>query len=810
MWKELAAAYLQVGRGEKARLIWRKLAEAQPDDLGVRLTLFNRAMESGDARESEEELAQIRRIEGEDGPLGHYGHALVLLRKAQQEPSNRAPLLEARGELLRAASRRPSWSRIPLVLGDVEALNGNRDGAIREYLRAVVDLGERDPSALAKVLQILTARGRLPEAAALVQKLKDERLPISGDLRRMVAQVSFQGGDAGRALELAQATVAADSTNPEELIWLGQIQWAAGKPADPALRRATALAPQSSQAWLTLILYLAGTGQKDQAEAVLKKAEQALPADRAAVTLAQCHEALGHRDRARELYEGAVKARPDDLVALRASASFLLRDGRVPEAQARLQRIVDLGGASTDTRWARRILALVMTGEGHQKALKALEILGLASGAESESGDDVQDQRTRARILAAQPDRARRREAIAILENLVGRKPVEPDDLYVLAMLHESDGDWAKARERLEELVALAGEAPAVLARVIRAMLRHNRNEEAAAYFVRLERLAAAAPATIELKARILAARGRGKEAADLLGKFAEGDDARLEPVARLLEELGQIGAAEVLYRRFAERTGSRQPQSVLSLARFLGRLGRIDEALDLAEGAWASCPPEAVANTSVVILYEEKGLSGRSERVARRLESEIRAHPDKVPIEFDLANLRVLQGRYSDAAAIYRRISERYKTMDAPLNNLAWLLAVQTVPNADVALSLVDRAIELVGETPNLLDTRALAHLAKGLPELAIRDLEDAIAAKATAAEYFHLARAYEAARRKSDAAQALQKAKDLGMTVESLHPLERPHFIELSKTLDTNRAADKGRGADLVSPDYPPTARR
>jgi tetratricopeptide (TPR) repeat protein len=447
---------------------------------------------------------------------------------------------------------------------------------------------------------------------------------------------------------------------------------------------------------------------------------------------------------------------------------------------------------------------------GPQEASRALEILGLTSSAsDSGPGDDPQDLRTKAKILAAQPNRARRREAIAILEGLVGRKPVDPNDLYLLSALHESDGDWPKARERMEELLSLQGKSPAVLAYVIRALLRHNRTEEAAAYFARLESLAPAAPATIELKARILAARGKGQDAAELLTKFAEANEARLEPVALLLENLGQFGAAESLYRRFVERSRARQPKSVLSLARFLGRRGRIDDALELAEGAWATCPPEAVANASVVILHSDKQPAERSERVARRLEAAILAHPDKLSLEFDLANLRTLQGRYSDAEAILRRVAERDKKLDAPLNNLAWLLAIKEGPDADQALALIDRAVALAGETPNLLDTRALARLAKGLPELAIRDLEDAIAAQPTAPAYFHLARAYEAAGRRAEAALAMQKAKDLGMTAGDLHPLERPSFEKMSTISGTPPATEKGRAADMAGRGQPTAAR-
>lgn len=786
LWRDLADGYTRLGQPVRAADLWRRLAAERPDDLSVRLRLFDHAVTANDEVAAGEVLKEIQRIEGEGGPLGHYAKAMLLIRRAQREPKDRNAMAStARSELERTVAQRPSWSRAVLALGDAEALLGDSEAALQSYEKAILQMGERDPAVVARVLQTLSRRGRLSEAAQIVQKLREERLPLSGDLQKLVATVSHQNGDPARALELAKSVVSADSKNPEELIWLGQIQWAAGQPAEATLRRAVALANDSPKAWLALVLYLAGTGQTTSAEEAIRKAEQALPREQSTLVLAQCYEAIGRQKDAESLYQKARDAQPDDIPTLRAVVLFQLRAGRTAEAESTLQRIIELGGTSADAAWARRSLASVMAAGGdYLRSTKGLALLGPSSEADSRtaSPDDV---RTKARILAARPNRPSRREAIALIEGLTQRGVAEPQDLLLLASLYEADGNWPKARDHFLGLVTAARAYPEALAQFIRALLRHDGAVEAAVYLAKLEPLVPGKAALAELKARVLIAKGNADEAVALLKSFAQEDTGRLLPAAMLLEELKQTSPAEALYREYVERFQASRPAAVLTLAAFLGRQGRTKEALDLAEASWEKCPAEAISQTCVRILYGNKGDAALDERVARRLEETARARPDSVSIQFDLANVRILQGRYADAEAIFQSIYDRDNTVSAPLNNLAWLLALRGGAGADRALTLIGQAVKRSGETPNLLDTRALAHIAKGQADTAIAELEDAIAVTPTAMEYLHLARAYQMKGRTEDATHAAEKAKGMGLTVGALHPLEREQYGPLLSRL-------------------------
>ena len=790
--RELAIAQGRIGKeGESARL-WKRLAGLRPEDLNVRLTLFDLAVREKNREESRAALDQIRRIEGEDGSLWRYGRALLLIDQVLADPKDRRPLAEARAELEKVGLLRPSWSRVPLALAEIAEIDDRPDAAIREYLRAIVEMGDRSPTAIRRSARLLWDRQRFAEADLVLKKLREGNAPLSGEMRRLAAQVAFQNQDYAQALGKAEEIVSDRSDNYRDLLWLGQLRWAAGQPAEPLFRRAIALAKDAPEARTALIAYLAGSGHKPEAEVALEQAEKDLPRAKAILALAQGREAIGQVGRAETLYREAIASRPDDIRALRGAATFYLRNDRPAESEPLLRKIIDMGGATTDASWARRVLATVLAGQGgHRRALQALEVLGLSEHVEAiaPSSDETtpEDLRARSRVLALQPSRARRREAIRILERLINRNLSQTDDLALLAQLLEADGDWPKSRQMHQQLLARRGSGPDAVASYIRALLRHGQPEEASISLARLEAMAPGSPTTVEIKARILHADGRDEQATEILSRFASEDDARLEGSARLCEELGQMAAAERLYRLSMDRQSTGRPSAALALAGFLGRRGRVDEAFDLLESrAWGTLPASQVSGVALMILYASpRREAPQFERLGRRLEKFPWDDPAALSLRFDLANLRCLEGRYDDAEMIFREIAARNKTLGSPLNNLAWMLALRPGDKASEALNLIGQAIALEGEVPGLLDTRAVVLLAMNRADLAARDLEDAIAVSPTAEKYFHLARAYLNSGRRADAERSLREAERRGLAVGGLHPLEQATYRQLAADL-------------------------
>ncbi len=235
---------------------------------------------------------------------------------------------------------------------------------------------------------------------------------------------------------------------------------------------------------------------------------------------------------------------------------------------------------------------------------------------------------------------------------------------------------------------------------------------------------------------------------------------------------------AEEFYRQFGARSG--QAQSILALAGFLGRRGRLAEAIDVCEKASSMGPPEVVAATTVALLYSAPVDAGQCRRAAELIERELKQTPQSAGLLFHLGNIRSLEGRYQEAEQLYRRSLASDPANSGPLANLAWLLARRDGKGSE-ALELVTRAMRLDGPVPDLLDSRAISYLAAGRSDLAIRDLEDAINESATPLKYVHLAQAYLMADRRKDAQTALQTAQATGLSPAKLSPLERENYERL-----------------------------
>lgn len=783
----VAGAYLATGARTEAEGLWQRVAEQQPHNLECRLVLLDLALQAGQESAVQRLVQELRQIEGEEGLSWRYAEVCRLIWRAK-EKGDKGGLAAARTLVSGMAQRRPNWSRVSLCEGQIADLLGDREAALAGYKRAL-QLGERGTLVLRRTLELLYERRRYVEARELLQKIPKQQL-LSSDFRRVAAEVSLRVQDGLQAVAVAQSAVANDSKDYRDHLWLGHVLWAAGKTqeAGPAFCRARDLADTVPDTWVALIQYLAASGQKQKAQEEIADAERKLPKDQAALALAQCYEALGRKERAQELYRAALAARPDDVAVLQGIASFYVRAGQLQEAQPYLRRINDEfpNKAPEAAAWARRTLALLLTLAGdYQQAREALLSFEKAERAKGPGGDAALDQRTRAWLLAMQKNQQERRQAIRLLEELTERESATAEDQFLLALLYEGTGAWPKARIWWQKLLERQDASALQLSQCALSLLRHEEVEEAEQVLSRLKKLEPAAWPTQEIQARILTATGNGDGAVALLKQQAAGKDAKVATIAALLEELGHAAAAEELYRKQLE--SSKQPEGVLALVSFLGRQKRFREALDLCEEAWQTCPPVAVAQASVRILAEAPGDPAQVERFERRLQSALQKSPDSLPLWSSLAFLRHIQGRYDEAESLCRQILEKDSHNVTALNNLAWLLTFKGGQGPQQALELVQRAYQVIGPHPRLLDTRAVIYLALGKVDLAVKDLEDVLAENPEASTYFHLAQARWMMNNRKAAGEALRQAKNRGLkdSSRSLHPLERAPYQQLCREL-------------------------
>jgi tetratricopeptide (TPR) repeat protein len=784
----LAEAHLRWGDPAEARRRLFEAAALRPQDLPVRFRLFDLAAQAGDLAVMERVLGEIRALEGEDGVLGHYGQAVLLLTRAKH--GNREGLEKARQHLTAAALLRPAWAAIPTCRAMIADEEGKAEQALTDYLRAV-ELGERRVTVLRRAVQLLYAGRRYGEADQLIRRLQPAG-PLSPELRKLAAEISLRNADPQRALELAGGAVAADSRDCDDQIWLAQVQLAAGKQdeAHAALRRAVALANGKRAPWVALAHFHLRFGRTKEVEAVIHEAEQKMTGPEAHLALGYCYEAIGKKDRAEAEYLKAAQAAPDDANALRQLVGFYQRAGAPAKAIAPLRRLLASRAAQKDVLWARRTLAVCLAAaDGYPQFREALDLVEKNLAAEPGSQPDL---RAKSRILGSRP--SHREEALRLLRQLDGQRGLAPEDEFLFARLHADAGNWPEARRLMLGALARRADSPEWIRFFATRLLEKGETTEAELWLGKLERLAPNDPGTLALRAATLVAQGNTQEALAGVKTYVEAAGpkeraARLRSAAGLLEQLSQRSpkavaalepAAEAMYREAAQ---SGKPGDALALAVYLARTGRTDEAVRLCVQSVKVGTPEAVAAAVTQIAYAPSVSEDQLGRLEACLKECLAARPDSLQLRGIAAAFQTRRGRYAEAEASYRRILEKAPSASL-LNNLAYVLTLQE-GKAGEALEVLQKAVTLAGTNAELLDTRGTLYLHTGRTDEALRDLRAAVAQEPTAVRRLHLAQALQRAGRRADARQALTRVAAADLDRSLVLPCERAAYQQLCREL-------------------------
>jgi tetratricopeptide (TPR) repeat protein len=154
------------------------------------------------------------------------------------------------------------------------------------------------------------------------------------------------------------------------------------------------------------------------------------------------------------------------------------------------------------------------------------------------------------------------------------------------------------------------------------------------------------------------------------------------------------------------------------------------------------------------------------------------------------LAELRILQDKYAEAAQLYRDtiglIADKNSSQVASLrNNLAYVLALTgDKANYAEALEAIEQAIRTLGPQSDLLDTRALLLIQMGDFAKAERDLNDAVLIP-SASKLFRLAYAQFKLGKSDEASISIRKARQLGLKQRELSPPEQAYYEQMRVAL-------------------------
>ena len=777
----LARAAYRLGELPLARKSLRELLGLQPDNLEVMMGLYDLALEANDLAEAGGLVAQIRRVEGEEGTHWRYGQALYLITLARRGDTKGLQL--AQTLVSEIVARRGDWWGGPVLRGEIAEIKGDLDAATSDYLRAI-ELGNSKPSLARRLVGLLNQRQEFDQIDRVVQILEDRGVTLE-ELTVVQALNAIRKRDYDRGVTLARQAFPETSSRASDHLSLGRILVSAGRLEEGGkeLRRAVELGPELPDAWLAYVQCLVQAKQLDQAKAAVEAARKAIPADRSTNTLAQCIALVGDAKQAEALFQQALAAHPGDSTTLRLAAGFYLDQQHKDQAQPLLTKLVDpkTGASTADVAWANRARGLIGLGAGRLGGID--QALGLIEQNLKSNPYDFDDRRLRAILLSVRT--SRRREAIRQLEALDTSNLLGPDDQFLLAYLYNAEGQQDRYRTEMLKILAGKEKNPRYLAHFIGFLIGRNELDQAGRWLAQLKRQEPDGLTTFELEAGLLKASKRDQGLLPFLQARARQHPDQIGAVARLLDQFGFARQAEDAYRADIARA-PKEPELALALASFLARQHRLDESMDILKKAWTTCPPERVALLAIGIYDIPSANEAQKSQIEAWLVEAIQKRPEAAGLLPKLAAIRLRQGRFDEAETLFRQTLASDSENPQALNDLAWVLTHRLPGNSQEALELINRAIEVAGENPALLDTRAVIFLQMRQPARAIDDLGRALALRPSSrASYFHLARAHLMARNEAESRKALQRAEELGLKLETVDPLERESYQKLRQEL-------------------------
>ncbi|MCE5268544.1 MAG: tetratricopeptide repeat protein [Planctomycetaceae bacterium] len=673
---------------------------------------------------------------------------------------------------------------------------GRRSAAIRYCQQALTAANAAKASLLwerqliyQQLIALLEQASRRDEAERYRQLCADD-IADSPELSARWAEENIWSGRPDAALAFAERGAKNRPADPAAHFMLGSAWWAKGETAKAkaAFQKAVQLAGEDVRSLQVLFQFSADTGDVACARETLGKIAHkagATDAQRLAV-LADGYAKLGDVPQTREACQRAMALAADDLVLKAQLADVLLRLNDIESARDGEKVLRQLVNGHPP---ARRRLAEVLLARGTLAAVEEAEAL-LAGGPDSEASNE--NRLFLATVLARRGDAANVAKAEAICRRIVSgaKKPV-PVAQLVLAQVEQLQGQSQKARDRYRAIADANAASAAHVAWYLEFLIQQGPSDEVERRLKQLEGMAKSDVVVPRLQAAWLRKQGRTSEIEKVVEKWAAQTLTRFdvrrrvqiaEQIGDLYQRAGQPACAERWYRRVVHFV----PSNFGPLTLVLAEQGRIAEALTLCEEAGKTDVSPRAAIYMCKLLAAGWATPENVRRCEPWLTQAVEKHGQRVDLLTGVAGIRILQGNANEAIRLCRRILSLQPEHFGALNNLAALLSESTPEDRREARQCIERAIQLFGPTPGLLDTKGTVLLSDREPAGAIELFKKAAAGPmADPRCQFHLAVAYSELGRLDDARNALKQARKTKLERHVLTQAERNQLAALEKRL-------------------------
>lgn len=482
---------LAEGGNELAQKELLALHEADPSNVELLLRLADFAMRMrrfDDLRQWEEKL---RKAEGPGGLNWRYCKARRLLEESlrarvdarktgrretiEKAATNAAKLVSDANTLCSEIwKQRPNWApALELrgrVLQEQARLESTAEGRQLKYQQAVeayqkvISLGADPIAVYEQMIPLLYSLERVEEADRYLARLKS-RGGIPHNLLQYEISAAGRQGGLPEAIDAARLGVEARPGDPNAQLWYGRLLLADGQreAAEAALRKAVELAPTDADPYLALFEFHVGSRDRQRAEETLAElADHArLSPLQLAIVTARAYERLGDLQKVEEKYREAERLAKDNVsvkVAIKSRLAEIFLRSDLAEAERQLREILKLAPESDAARQglARLLAHRAVASPDDQDPSGWQEIQALlqqsGAGGETSAGARL----LQAVVYRAQGGKDHLEKARRILEKLVEDREGDLDlARFHLALVYAAQSEPYRAdAERYQKLKA--------------------------------------------------------------------------------------------------------------------------------------------------------------------------------------------------------------------------------------------------------------------------------------------------------------------------------------------------------------------
>lgn len=653
------------GDTSEALAAYREAVNRQADNVEAHAGIIGLLWRQKDFAAVEKQLAQLNKVQPNSLNYQYYTALLALERRDLKTAR------EGSQQLLKLA---PDSARFLHLAGMVEYERGGYLQAIAHLTKATAD-PQSPLSARVLLARAQLRAGNPRKALAAVQPLLDQaggKLPV--EVYAVAADAYVQLGDSDAARKMSKLAVTANPQDVRGRVALAMGDLQDGK-VDQGLSSLKNIADSAPGIEAEVVLFVAHmrANRLDEAQRVIDGMEKKLPNKPVPPYLrGQLEERRQHPEKARELYESALRLSATYQPAIAALAELDMQAGKPALAVQRYEKLVAATPESSEA-----LMALVVA-RGRAGAPLA-DIQSQLEAAVKSFPDAEAPRVALARVLLERKDS---KAALAVATEGATRFPgfAAFQDLIGLAEL--AAGNINQASQAFAKYASMRPNAVEPMMRMADVQLARK---DFAAVISQLRKVLVMQPDYLPAHAALVGVLRRS---------------------GKLDEALAQSKTLQTLL-----------PQDPTGWT-YEGEIHAMKRNLPAAVAALRTSMAKRPVGSTAVKLHRALLDAGQTAE-ADKLEAEwLAKQPDDPVFNFHLGDVAIARQQWDRGEAAYRKVLVARPNDPVVLNNLAWLLHRAGKPGA---LEAAERAIAIEGNSPPLLDTAAEIQAGAGRLDKAI-----------------------------------------------------------------------------------------